>query len=288
MEQAYNNPLIIVCQWIFLIYFILNGFLCCIFLINMVKSKLKRGDNVKSLGNRIKEARKNAGLKQSDIAQLLNIKNTTVSNWEKDISKPDIDTIEYLCGLFNVSANYFIADMASKEVLSFSEKEHIEKYRSLDSLDKKAVDGLLDTLSEREKPIIKEQSQDTEQSKEFIVLEPPKIIPCYPKLASAGTGEYVFNDIPMDMIETDNYDADFALGVNGKSMEPSFSDSDYVLVKKQNTVNLNDIAIYIVDGECLIKQFKGDHLHSLNPKYNDIWFNENQYIKCVGKVLGKA
>ena len=101
---------------------------------------------MKSLGNRIKDARKNAGLKQSDIAELLNIKNTTVSNWEKDISKPDIDTIEYLCELFNVSANYFIADMASKEVLSFSEKEHIKKYRSLEALDKKAVDGLINTL----------------------------------------------------------------------------------------------------------------------------------------------
>lgn len=243
---------------------------------------------MKSLGNRIKDARKNAGLKQSDIAELLNIKNTTVSNWEKDISKPDIDTIEYLCELFNVSANYFIADMASKEVLSFSEKEHIKKYRSLEALDKKAVDGLINTLSEREKPIIKERPQDAEHSKEFIVLEPPKIIPCYPKLASAGTGEYLFNDIPVDMIETENNEADFALGVNGNSMEPKFNDGDYVLVKKQSTVNLNDIAIYIIDGECLIKQYKGNHLHSLNPEFNDVMFNMNQNIKCVGKVLGKV
>ncbi len=200
-------------------------------------------------------------------------------------------TVQRIMETLNVDANFLWQDEmknTTQLVISMSEKELLKKYRSLDPIDKKAVDGLLDTLSEREKQLIKEQSKDSEYAKEFIVLEPPKVIPRFPKLASAGTGEYLFNDIPSDMIETENYEADFALGVYGKSMEPRYSEDDYVLVKKQDAVNMNDIAIYIIDGECLIKQFKGDHLHSLNPEFDDIAFNEEQNIKCVGKVLGKA
>lgn len=40
--------------------------------------------------------------------------------------------------------------MASEEILSFSEKEHIKKYRSLSDYDKETVDQLLDRLSEKE------------------------------------------------------------------------------------------------------------------------------------------
>lgn len=242
------------------------------------------------IGKRIKEAREMRNLTQAQLADKIGITSSSITNYENGTSHPKEPILYNLMNVLSVDANFLFQDEMNASVITYNAHEEniIEKYRALDPLDKKVIDGVLDTLSEREKPIIKEQSQETEQSKEFIVLEPPKIIPCYPKLASAGTGEYVFNDIPMDMIETDNYAADFALGVNGKSMEPNYSDGDYVLVKKQNTVNLNDIAIYIIDGECLIKQYKGDYLHSLNREYGDIAFSENQYIKCVGKVLGKV
>lgn len=241
--------------------------------------------------DRLKEARLSSGLTQEQLANEIGVAKSTVTGYEKGNSEPNMVTVQRIMETLNVDANFLWQDEmknTTQLVISMSEKELLKKYRSLEALDKKAVDGLINTLSEREKPIIKERSQDAEHSKEFIVLEPPKIIPCYPKLASAGTGEYLFNDIPVDMIETENNEADFALGVNGNSMEPKFNDGDYVLVKKQSTVNLNDIAIYIIDGECLIKQYKGNRLHSLNPEFNDVMFNKNQNIKCVGKVLGKV
>ena len=225
--------------------------------------------------DRLKEARLSSGLTQEQLANEIGVAKSTVTGYEKGNSEPNMVTVQRIMETLNVDANFLWQDEmknTTQLVISMSEKELLKKYRSLDPIDKKAVDGLLDTLSEREKQLIK----------------PPKVIPRFPKLASAGTGEYLFNDIPSDMIETENYEADFALGVYGKSMEPRYSEDDYVLVKKQDAVNMNDIAIYIIDGECLIKQFKGDHLHSLNPEFDDIAFNEEQNIKCVGKVLGKA
>lgn len=228
-----------------------------------------------TLGQKIREARKKSNLKQSDIANALNIKNTTVSNWEKDISKPDIDTIEYLCHVFNVSASYFIDDLASNEILSISEKEVIKKYRVLDEHGKDLVDTIL----------LKEYDRCVKEPEYTYVT---KSIDKYPRLASAGHGEYVFEDIPIERVEVEeNSQADFAIGIYGDSMEPTFSDGETVLVKKQEYLSIGDIGIFIADGDSFIKEYGGDRLISHNKKYEDILFNENMDIRVVGKVIGK-
>lgn len=249
---------------------------------------------MKSLGERIKEARKNAGLKQSDIANLLNIKNTTVSNWEKGISKPDIDTIEYLCGLFNVSANYFIADLASKETLSFSEKEHLKKYRYLNDHGKDIIDTILDKEYEHQKALEKiayDHPQETEHA--YLFQDNRMYMTQYDYGVSAGIGNFLDEwDVPKSIVPVNDtpmaHQADYILKVDGDSMLPTYANGDRVFVKAQNTVNLNEIGIFVIDGKCFLKQYKGDHLHSLNREFDDIAFNENQNIKCVGKVLGKV
>lgn len=73
-----------------------------------------------SLGENIKNARNNIKLSQVQLADNLTKKmnslgfkdfkigNTTISNWEKGISKPDIDVIFALCEILNVDANYML------------------------------------------------------------------------------------------------------------------------------------------------------------------------------------
>lgn len=58
-------------------------------------------------GERIKEARKAAGLTQRQLADKINVSNTSISNWEKSVSMPDPDTIQHLCWALNVQPNYF-------------------------------------------------------------------------------------------------------------------------------------------------------------------------------------
>ena len=63
-----------------------------------------------TFGERLRTARKNADLSQVELGQLLGVANTTISNWEKDISEPSLDMIEKLCGALNVSPNTIISD----------------------------------------------------------------------------------------------------------------------------------------------------------------------------------
>lgn len=233
-----------------------------------------------SLAQNLKLARTRKGLKQEELAKLVGKSKNVISNWERGDNKPDADTLFDLCDILDVDANYLLGWENNQNLsLSIQEQDHIKKYRSLDSLDKKAVDGLLDTLSNRR----------SKQSKEFIQLEPPLLYPYYGHIASAGTGQFVFDDIPPEMIEVENnhinMQADFAVGVNGDSMEPTYSDGDVLLIKKQHSLNKGDIGIFMIDGEAFVKEYAGDVLKSHNKAYPDILVSENTV--CLGKVIGK-
>lgn len=58
-------------------------------------------------GEKIRRARKAAGLTQRQLAQQLGVSNTSVSNWEKDLSRPDADLLQALCAVLGVQPNDF-------------------------------------------------------------------------------------------------------------------------------------------------------------------------------------
>ncbi|MBP3411935.1 MAG: helix-turn-helix domain-containing protein [Oscillospiraceae bacterium] len=60
-------------------------------------------------GDKIKDARKAAGLTQRQLADKIGVSNTSISNWEKNLSRPDPDTIQHLCWALNVQPNYFFS-----------------------------------------------------------------------------------------------------------------------------------------------------------------------------------
>lgn len=171
--------------------------------------------------------------------------------------------------------------------LSLDEIEYIEKYRSLDPYGKETVSYILDREAERVATLQEKDKQIAGLGKS---LNPPpaslRIYTYMHKIASAGKGFY-FEDIPTDTIEAPYHkDADFIIGVNGDSMEPTYSDGDMVYVEKCQIVNVGEIGIFVLNNECLIKEAGENGLISHNPKYALIAGNEN--ILCVGKVLGKV
>lgn len=58
-----------------------------------------------SLNEELKRARKASGLTQDDAAKALGTKNTTISNWENGVSRPDVDALSALCKLYGVTPN---------------------------------------------------------------------------------------------------------------------------------------------------------------------------------------
>lgn len=57
---------------------------------------------------RIKELRKEKGLSQKELAEILKVDFRTISFWETGRYEPNINQIIILCDFFNVSADYLL------------------------------------------------------------------------------------------------------------------------------------------------------------------------------------
>ena len=50
---------------------------------------------------RLRQLRKEKGLSQKELAEALNVANTTVSIWERGLRKPEMDTLEKVRNYFD-------------------------------------------------------------------------------------------------------------------------------------------------------------------------------------------
>lgn len=62
----------------------------------------------KSLGKIIAELRKENNMTQMDLAEKMCVTDKAVSKWERDVSCPDIKTINKLAEIFNVDINILL------------------------------------------------------------------------------------------------------------------------------------------------------------------------------------
>ena len=65
------------------------------------------GGSTMTFGEKLRQARKAAGMTQKELAQAVELKHNAVSNWEKGISSPDPDTIRRLCSILRMPPNFF-------------------------------------------------------------------------------------------------------------------------------------------------------------------------------------
>lgn len=60
------------------------------------------------MANRIKDLRKSFNLTQTDLANKLNVKQNTISNWESERTEIDKTSILFMCEYFNVTSDYLL------------------------------------------------------------------------------------------------------------------------------------------------------------------------------------
>ena len=58
--------------------------------------------------HKIKELREERSMTQSQLAEKLGLNYRTISHYENGVSQPDIQTIENLCKIFEVTAGYLL------------------------------------------------------------------------------------------------------------------------------------------------------------------------------------
>ena len=245
-----------------------------------------------SIGDRIKQRRKELKLTQPRLAEIVGVSKGTIGNYESNLCSPNEKILFRLFSALECDANFLYQDnitpQKNKETetkasdkenkhITPKESELLDKYRGLDEHGVRVVDFVID----------EEYSRCSENEDVPFI----KIRHSFYKV-SAGRGfdlgdedEWEEIDIP-DTPESRK--ADFALTIKGDSMEPAYSDGEIVLVKAQSAVDIGETGKFVVNGSGYIKKNGGDRLISVNPEYGDIIFSEGDIISCAGKVIGRV
>ena len=74
-------------------------------------------------GKQIRHLRTQSGMTQEELAGELNVTRQALSNWERDVNEPDLNTLKKICFLFGVHMDDF-----AKEVITKMEKKSILFY----------------------------------------------------------------------------------------------------------------------------------------------------------------
>ena len=71
---------------------------------------LSNEEPLSTLGSRIFETRRNAGMSLEMLASLVGVKPATLRAWENDRSEPRLNKLVAMAGIVGVSPTYFIAE----------------------------------------------------------------------------------------------------------------------------------------------------------------------------------
>lgn len=94
--------------------------------------------------NRIRELREARGLKQSDLGKIMNCSGMTISRYELGQHEIDSATINRLCEIFDVTADYLLCRSSNpKPLISDEDASLIAAYHAADDNIRKAIDALL-------------------------------------------------------------------------------------------------------------------------------------------------
>ena len=237
------------------------------------------------IGEILRVLRDEKGLTLKQMGEILGVSHMTYQRYEKNDTDVSTDMLVKLSDFYGVSADYLLGRTDIKTMAGTSPAEQLD-------------------VTAAEQEIIRRYTEFPEEVR-LLLLEtirklvglpdaPEDLRPvivftrCHRMKASAGMGYDLDNadewrDVRIyDCPEA--YQADFAVEVDGDSMEPDYHDGDIVFVRLSEDVPVGAVGLFIHDGRGYIKERGEKYLISRNPDYPDI----HGECRTVGVVIGKA
>lgn len=235
--------------------------------------------------NNIKQLREEMTLTQKECADKFGVTLRAWQTYEQGVSEPKYELLCKIADMFNVSLDYLLGRTEIKAMAGTSPAEQLD-------------------VTAAEQEIIRRYTEFPEEVR-LLLLEtirklvglpdaPEDLRPvivftrCHRMKASAGMGYDLDNadewrDVRIyDCPEA--YQADFAVEVDGDSMEPDYHDGEIVFVRLSEDVPVGAVGLFVHDGKGYIKERGEKCLISRNPDYPDI----HGECRAVGVVIGKA
>lgn len=229
-----------------------------------------------NFNNRLKQAMEYRNVKPAELSKLTNIGKSSISQWLSGKYSAKQDKIFVIAKALNVNPSWLIGANVpmSNETLP-------DKIFNLSSK----------LTEERQNKVYNfAKQQYNEQNNVIEFPAPTRTQVSVYGAVSAGTGEYLLDGTP-ELVDYDGAvpEHDFAVVVNGDSMEPTFEDKQIIFVKKTNEARNGQFVIADYDHQAFVKKFMRDEhgarLVSLNKKYPDMLIDEDHELSIFGVVV---
>lgn len=226
------------------------------------KVTLYRRSEKMNLGSNIKILRKEKGLTQEKMSEILNnsfpdtvnFNKGKISKWENGKETPYLSSAKVLADFFETTVDDLINSNFTSSIYTI--------YNQLEPPRQQKVYSLAENELEEQRYI-----QDHDDY-----------------VGQTAAGEPIEGQQPIPMIGSETVN----LLVNGDSMEPQFYNGDIVQYHPQPELENGEIGVFAVNGGVTLKRFRKNddiRLESLNKKYEDIVIQETDEFSILGKVI---
>jgi len=233
-------------------------------------------DNLKAIRNK-------KGVTQKEAADALGISPNTYKNYEQGMREPNNDMLCKLADYFQVTTDYLLGRAPQGDPMKLliaqgdtSPEALVKQFASLPEEGQALMLAVVRALKETHEIRYAKKKPRTVWIKQ------------HQNKAAAGFGYLLENDdewYDVEVIDNPKVgEADFAVEIDGDSMEPDYHNGDLALIKIDPDVPVGEVGLFVLDGMGYIKERGKKKLISRNPEYPDI---EGE-ARCIGLVIGVA
>ncbi|AUM58300.1 TPA: helix-turn-helix transcriptional regulator [Staphylococcus aureus] len=228
------------------------------------------------IAKNIRKFLNDSNMSQKKLAELINIKPSTLSDYLNLRSNPSHGVIQRIADVFEVG----------KSDIDTTYKDDNDITSIYNKLTPPRQENVLNYANEQ----LEEQNSKGDNVVDINSYKQEKTPVNVNGCVSAGVGERLHDEtLFTEMVKGPIPTHDLALKVNGDSMEPMFKDGEIIFVEKTHNIKNGQIGIFIIEEEAYVKKvfFEDDRLTlvSLNKDYDDLHFYRNESVRLIGKVI---
>ncbi|CAC6130857.1 LexA family transcriptional regulator [Staphylococcus aureus] len=235
-----------------------------------------------SFKDRLKQIMSERKISQSELSRRTGIGRNSISDYLNGKYEAKQDKVFELAKALNVNEAWLMG-------FDISKNRKIEN-NDITSIYSKLTPPRQSNVLKYATNQLEEQNNDSDNMVDFnSYIQEKSEVDIY-GCASAGIGERLYNEpISKEFVRGYVPAHDIALKVNGDSMEPLFKNGQIIFIEKSHTIKDGQIGVFIINGDAYVKKvYVEDNrltLVSLNKKYKDLYFYDNESVRLVGKVI---
>lgn len=248
-----------------------------------------------TFAQRLQEILDTTGMSKSELAITAGVNKSNITHYLKGDYEAKQDVVHRVAKNLGVDESWLMGyDVPMRPQASVSEIVSLQT----DNYERE-IDPIWDGLNEDGQTSLCEYGNFLLGQEKYRAKETPKrpvvitrIIPLLGQSFAAGSPETP-GDLFMQDYHTTDPRAEFAIHVNGNSMEPYLADGSVALGVKRKPMD-GEVGAFWLDGGFLVKQVCQDsqgniYLFSLNREREDadetIWHDSGRDLRCVGTIL---